>query len=322
MTSVEQIYPGFQWADPPGKGSDLEVEQVGSELQIGGLSPNYRVKDPSTDLIRQFERAPNLRPVGQKRIGKQSPDIRFANADSDEKLIAFVRRFGPVVAKDVRIVMIDEENKKLQVRLIARQDMQELRNEQVIYGAAMGLVNLLSEQEFDYGLAQTRIRQIAGHLSGWPQQWERERAQRESEHGAEPFWKLTSNSLKRIQALGSSRPDGLLPPTLDGRIVICEVLNSFRSAVFPNPVEMHSSIRYGIRPLLYSILRRQFLGPRDFAVCANTQCRNFFNVERAGGRFCSTECSQHERQRTYWSKRGKQLRRKRLKRSRVAKVAA
>jgi hypothetical protein len=55
--------------------------------------------------------------------------------------------------------------------------------------------------------------------------------------------------------------------------------------VFPNRLEMHGSIKYGIRPLLYSILRRQFLAPRDFAACANTQCRDFFNLERAGQRF-------------------------------------
>ena len=51
---------------------------------------------------------------------------------------------------------------------------------------------------------------------------------------------------------------------------------------------MHSSIKYGIRPLLYSILRRQFINPRGFAFCANTECRNFFNIERAGQQFCSS----------------------------------
>jgi hypothetical protein len=179
--------------------------------------------------------------------------MRFANADSDEKLIAFVRRFGPVVAKKIRMVMNDEEE-RLEVKLTAVQDMGELRNEQVVYHAAMDLVRLLNEREFDYGLAQTRIRQIAGHFSDWPQQWERERAQRVSEHGTEPFWKLTTHSLERIKALSSTRPDGLLPPNVNGRIVMCELLNAFRSTVFPNPMEMHNSIQYGIRPLLYSIL--------------------------------------------------------------------
>jgi hypothetical protein len=185
----------------------------------------------------------------------------------------------------------------------------------------MHLIKLLSERDFNHGLAQTRIREIADHVRHWPQQWERERAQRKSEHGSEPLWKPSTESLKGISSLSSAQPVGLLRPTLDGRIVICELLNSFRSTVFPNPLEMHSSIKYGIRPLLYSILRRQFLAPRDFAACANTQCRNFFNIEREGQQFCSTECSLHERQRAYWRKRGKQLRRKRLKRLRNSEGA-
>jgi hypothetical protein len=57
-----------------------------------------------------------------------------------------------------------------------------------------------------------------------------------------------------------------------GRIVICELLNSFPATVFSNALEMHSSIEFGIRPLLYSILRRQFVSPRDFAICANLEC--------------------------------------------------
>lgn len=49
---------------------------------------------------------------------------------------------------------------------------------------------------------------------------------------------------------------------------------------FPHPAEMHSDIRVGIGPLLYSILRREFLQPCDVGVCANTQCRKLFEVER------------------------------------------
>jgi hypothetical protein len=79
--------------------------------------------------------------------------------------------------------------------------------------------------------------------------------------------------------------------------VICELLNVFRSMVFPNASEAHASIRYGIRPLLYSILRREFLSPRDIRSCANTQCRKFFEVEREGQRFCGAECSLRQRQR-------------------------
>jgi hypothetical protein len=165
----------------------------------------------------------------------------------------------------------------------------------------------LGERTFDHELARTLIREISAHIGDWPRQWERERSQRQSE----PLWKLSAESLRRIEQIASGGGGWPLSPIVDGRIVICELLNSFRGIVFPNPLEMHSSIRYGIRPLLYSILRRQFLAPRDFAACANTQCRDFFNIERAGQRFCSAECSQQQRQRAYWKKRGKKLRKER-----------
>jgi hypothetical protein len=308
MIIVERLHRGFQWAEPPQKGGNLEVEQVGSDLHISGLFPRYRAEDAPSDLIRQFEKAPKNCPIGQQRTGKESPDIRFANADSDEKLIAFVRRFGPVVAKCVRYIP-DKESGEPQspAMLMAHQRVQELRNEHLIYRAALRLIILLKEHDFDYELARNLIREISAHTGDWPRQWERERSQRQSE----PTWKLSTESLRRIEQLASGGGGWPFLPTADARIVICELLNSFRGMVFPNRLEMHGSIKYGIRPLLYSILRRQFLAPRDFASCANTQCRDFFNLERAGQQFCSPECSQQQRQRTYWKKRGKKLRKER-----------
>lgn len=151
------------------------------------------------------------------------------------------------------------------------------------------------------------MKSIVANIKDWPRQWEREKSLRR----AEPRWKLSSESLKQIESLISLPPDPILPNHVSGRIVVCELLNSFPSIVFPNPLEMHSSIKFGIRPLLYSILRRQFINPRGFAICANTECRNFFNIERSGQSFCSSECSLHHRQRIYWQERGKKLRKKR-----------
>jgi hypothetical protein len=313
MTIVEQLHPGFQWAEPPEKDGDLEVEHVGSDLHIRGLFPRYQAEAPPSDLIRQFAKAPKSLSAGQERTGKESPDMRFANADSDEMLIAFVRRFGPVVAKCVRYNPDTESGEpQSPAVLIAHQDMQELRNEGLIYRAALSLIGLLKESYFDYELARPLIRQISIGIGDWPRQWKREHSQRRSE----PIWKLGAKSLGRIKEIASGNPDRPFSPNALCQIVICELLNSFRGMVFPNPLEMHGGIKYGIRPLLYSILRRQFFSPREFTTCANTQCRDFFNLERAGQQFCSSECSLRQRQRVYWKKRGKKLRKKRLADSR------
>ena len=320
MTIVERMFPGFQWADPLEKGQEFEVEQRGGELQITALWPSYASEDRPSDLIRQYEKAPKEGPVGKKRTGKESPDMLFANAETDEKLIAFVRRFGPVVAKDAHFSFERPEPDLLeppaQIRIYAAQNLEELRNEQLIYRAAVALVRQLNEPEFDYVRAQSFIGEIAAKIGGWPRQWGREALLRKRE----PLWKPKTESLQRIKDLSSQRPDILLPKTLDGRIVICELLNCFPGTVFPNPLEMHSSIRYGIRPLLYALIRRQFLSPRDGAACANARCRNFFNIERTGQKFCSSECSLQQRQRNYWAKSGKKLRRKRLGKRKKSKM--
>lgn len=317
MTNVEHIHPGFQWAEPL-QGKELHVELVGPDLQITGSVPLYQRQDSPCDLICQYEKSPKQVEIGQQRTGTQSPDVCFANADSDDKLIALVRRFGPVVAKcvtDTRLVPDKGSGEpRFPGRLIAHQDMQELRNEQATYRAALALVMHVAQPSYDHASAQQFMKTIAANILDWPRQWERESSLRR----AKPRWNLTDVSLQRINGLSSAPPDPFLPGSLDGRIVICELLNSFPSIVFPNPPEMHSSIKFGIRPLLYSLLRRQFVYPRGFAACANSDCRNFFNIERAGQQFCTSECSLHHRHRVYWQERGKNLRKKRSARRRKA----
>jgi hypothetical protein len=311
MKNVEQSHFGYQWAEHLCK-EGLEVKRRGSELHIAGILPQYRDANEASDLIREFTISAKYRAVGRARTTEPSPDIRFANADTDEKLIAFVQRFGPVVAKCAYINAEKPEAGRLAprmpLRLFAVQDLQELRNEQAIYRCALALVQM-AKSNCDHSSLRGLIGKISTRISDWPRQWKREKSQCKRQ----PLWNLSVQSLKRIKELVNALPDAWLPPSLDSRIVVCELVNSFRPVVFPNPLEMHSSIKYGIRPLLYSLLRRQLLAPRELATCANTQCRNFFNIERSGQQFCDAECSIHQRQRTYWTKRGRKLRKKRLR---------
>ena len=76
-------------------------------------------------------------------------------------------------------------------------------------------------------------------------------------------------------------------------------------------VELPQHEPAGVLPALYFMLRRDYLNDYGLQICAFTECRKFFAVERYGQRFCSAECSQLQRQREYWERRGKKLRRKR-----------
>jgi hypothetical protein len=278
------------------------VECVGDNLRVLGCLPMYREGGHTSDLISEYQSA-RKRSISKGPNGKNSPHIRFANAESDDDLIAFVRSFGPVVARSVHLDL------EPPVALTAMQDMRELRNERSIYRAALSLIMELSRPRFDYDAARSLIGEVADKLPDWHRQWEREREESE----AEPVWKLNVDSRRRIEGLGRGRPSMLLAPQVDARIVVCELLNAFRPIVFPNPAELNASIRFGIRPLLYAILRREFLHPHDTGVCANVQCRDFFEIERAGQQFCSVDCSRRQRQREYWKKQGKRRRTYRLK---------
>jgi hypothetical protein len=320
MTFVEQTAKGFQWGDPLTKRAGLDVKLDGDCLQIIGLLPLYTASNCcACDLLQQYQMT--RKDLSKGRTGKTSPHIRFANADTDERLIAFIRQFGPVVARSV-YDNFERPEKGLSEprwppRLTAEQDMNELRSERLLYHSALNLVIELGRPEADVSMVQRCIKEIADKVSDWPRQWERERRLRQPH---QILWKISPESVERIQQLSTALPDLLLPGSLDGRIVICELLNAFPGMVYPNPLEFHSNIRYGIRPLLYSILRREFLYPRDVAVCANTQCREFFELERSGQKFCCDDCSRHQRQREYWKNSGKKLREKRLKKARTSQA--
>jgi hypothetical protein len=311
MKNVEQ-HNGFQWGEPLGRDGQLQVERVGEELRVRALFPRYQRADEPSDLIRQHELARKNRSIGKQSTAKDSPHVQFANADTDEKLIAFVRRFGPVVARSVSFVRHDPR-----LVLQAIQDLKELRTERMIYQAVVSLTVQSRAKNFDVDSATRLIETIASNIRNWPEQLTRE----QSERAGEPSWKLSQSSMQRISQLSSHGPEAVLPPVLppnlDARIVISELLNVFPGKVFPNRLEMHSAIKHGIRPLLYAILRREFLYPHGTEVCANTFCRDFFEVERANGIFCSPECSRQQRQRDYWQERGNKLRRQRLRKGRM-----
>jgi hypothetical protein len=188
--------------------------------------------------------------------------------------------------------------------LSARQDLQELRDERRIFSAAFELVVRLREadERFDEEAAQKSIQEISKGIEIWPRQWNREKERR----GKEPLWRLKSESAQRIKQF----PIGPLERR-DGRIVISELVNVFPGLTFPNPLEMHSYIRFGIRPLLYSALRREFLYERSVSICANDHCRRFFEIDRTGKRHCTDICSRQHRQREYWAERGRDRRTKR-----------
>ena len=316
MVIVEQAdYPSFRW------GHDLTVRVDGECLLVSGrsvLGENAKSRSLASDLMHQYAKAPKN--WSNKRSGKNAPHIRFANADTDRKLISFVKEFGPVV-----VCALTEHRKRstfdVCTTLEGSQDLVELRRERAIYKSALQLIAFLSsERDPEDKIPLGHVSTIVENAGIWPDQWTRER-----KLGATPLWRFTKRNLETLEwaadgAFHPPRADNSYAATSCDR-VICELINTFPIRVYrwgrtaiegPFP-----DLRYGVRPLLYYFLRKAYLGRNSVSVCANERCRQIFETERAGQRFCSADCSRQQRQREYWADRGKKQRQDRKERERA-----
>src|SRR6266404_6867933 len=146
MKNTDTRFPPLQWGTSYDKGLPLEVETDGKDhVRVIGFDPLVALESRpdlrSWDLFEQYRKAPKDWSRGQ--TGKHSPHIRFANADTDDKLLAFVRRFGPVVATSVSEEVKTPTNDRLEPippLLKANQDWNELRTERSLYSSLLTLL--------------------------------------------------------------------------------------------------------------------------------------------------------------------------------------
>jgi len=296
---VEHSIPGYKWADPV-EGQYFSVKVSGTDLEVIGKYPTFSTEADDYDIVKQFGRFSQQFAIADN-TKERSPGPDFANAKTDKDLIAFVKRFGPVVARQVKMV----QSKSVVPYISAKQDMEELRCEQRIFQAALTLVECMKDDHPDEEILVDLIRTIAEGIEVWQIQWERQRSEI---HPYSATWELREESLARIRELPTlkgtlhKRDVFLNTCVLDGRVVICELLNAFRPLIFPNASEGNLYFRYGIRPLLFSTLRHHFLYPQYLGICQNPTCRKFYKITRAEKIYHQETCSRKHRQRLYWEK--------------------
>ncbi len=329
--NLKRNYPPLAW------GKDIIVKVGPDELEISAVIPVLQEDwDASPDALRAYRKAVS-RYGGPKRQGKSSPHIQFANADSDQKLIKFVQQFGPVVARSVhteeREISAGDpfDFRTTQTVLIARQDLGELRSDRTVYRSALALVSELQRgKRSDIATIRGCVLDIVESVSEWPRQWQRERQLRASGQGyaVEPAWLFRQDNLQHLQTWsyyvsrersGDALKDAFSgpDPIRAGHHVVCELVNTFSPHVYAwgnTPVEAPDwDLTCGIRPVLYYILRREYLQASGIGICRNTECRDVFEIERSGQEFCGDACSRLQRQREYWQKVGKTLRQRRTR---------
>jgi hypothetical protein len=275
---------------------------------------------------------------GEKRTGGKSPHIRFANANSDEELIEFVSEFGPVVPS---AASVHDPPYPEVTTITAVQSLPVLRREQSTYASAVRLMIELKRgsAQSDANAILQHVSKIVEGVMFWPEQYEAECIWRQGQYLPSASWHFDTDSRlpffrwKRemefrlefekiaiperdsysdfdsyLSALSLHMVVRSTQPTVHyvGHNVLCKLINAFRTEVqhlgdYSVEALPFFSLRLGIRPALYVILKHEYLG-------------RFFVRERAGAHFCSPDCSQQYRQRIYWAQIGAKKRKRRTKR--------
>jgi hypothetical protein len=129
MSFVEHRLTVPTWA------SRISVQRDGETLEVRGedRSPTLvqtRELPLGEDLLQQYNESKRWT---KKGTTAKAPHIQFANATSDDALIAFVKRFGPIQTKDALWRLPGGT-------VIAYQDMPGLRRDRSIFSGAAKLV--------------------------------------------------------------------------------------------------------------------------------------------------------------------------------------
>src|SRR5437868_6547053 len=86
--------PALPWSDA------IDVVEAADGLIVCAEEALLEDQGQEHDALRDYQLAPQAQ-AGQARTGKNAPHIRFANANTDKGLRAFVAKYGPVAATHV-----------------------------------------------------------------------------------------------------------------------------------------------------------------------------------------------------------------------------
>ena len=172
--------------------SNIAVQAHGDHLLVAGKMPlSDSDIENSGDPYLQYVTSVKSQ-FAQKRAGKNSPHIRFANALDDERLTAFVREFGPVVPSEVSIqeppdpeqmTMEEHARRVWYSNVTAVQTLATLRTEQRTYAAALRLMIELKRGRNKSAASAVlpHVSTIADGVRYWPDQCEAERVWRQGQ---------------------------------------------------------------------------------------------------------------------------------------------
>jgi hypothetical protein len=311
--------PTAYWAD------EIEVLSLADRLSVSGqkLFPSSKGAK-ERDLISGY-----LCAISGGRVADldKAAHLVFANSMSAEDLTRFVERYGPVLAEtdSVEIRPPATEAKVVTTELKAIQRWEVLRREQRTLRAALKLFEQIRLEKPNLEALFDAARDLVLGTSSWIAVCEQELSTKSGRPWQNsPSWTWTAKHQGRAQMLMNPlRPLGdraaVKRAKAQGHELLCHLLNAFpvRMTQYRNvPLEMPSEdVSFGILPVLYFLLRNDYLWSAKVARCAWKDCARWFRVGNHDSPCCSEQHSLKHRQWVYYHEgKGKQTRRKRRKR--------
>ena len=269
------------------------VRQTDDSLLISGDSyipcPIIPAETHPKEFL-QLDFTHKLRRYALRRLGKShdnaksdGPDgvYEFANATTDEKLIAFVGEYGPIHGKvvEAKPVAIDIDDDSWEVTV--RETLRSLRREQKQFRRlveTIRLVNRNARAKRDALLDLLTALAADAPISSsddWIEVVKDVIDQRRN-----PSVKILSAAHQMLCYFFSQHPPGLFP-------------------VAGGVVELPRMRLSGIRDALYFQLRLDYLAQRTIGTCLH--CHKHFALHRRGTPACGESCSRALRNAQYWN---------------------
>jgi hypothetical protein len=234
----------------------------------------------------------------------------------------------------------------------AVQRWDELRREQKLFRSLLLLIQAVKSGDAEELRGTLSLfDDVLDGTSAWIEQHSRESLQRERNERAPIDWNWSRNqqdilanyfsSVASALAKGNPKLDGLSTLLAHGNPLnnlngaICEILNAFPPSVqylpkkqskngnnLPRAVEMpRSDLVFGIRPLLYFMLRTDYLRGWELRLCRREGCGEWFRPTGKRPHHCAPECARRHRQSQYWKSKGSNRRRTRIEQEKRPKKA-
>jgi hypothetical protein len=281
-----------------------------------------------------------------KGAANDAPHVKLARADSDEKLQAFIQTYGPFApaAASVRLRPVKNHSAR---QITAFEELERLRRERNTFVAAIELFDQTRRKKPAFNRIVELAEEVFCGTSNWYIEWQEEESRRDK-LGLKvtgPSWVWNGGSVSQMirayfnlaEKVWGRRPgnpevdksgeyDYLIADCdspVDGdpkqivessHAIICAILNGFPVHIRRwqgHSIELpHEDLTFGIRPVLYHLLRRDYLSEVHIALCPRADCeQKWFIQSRPGQMFCTEKCERKKRQREYYIRKGREKKR-------------